>query len=70
VSTTDPNEIDLTGPRERRVVAGQRRYTVDVDPFLRPGDLVTIRGETFRVGYLEFTVRSGEARMEVVEQEP
>lgn len=68
VSTTDPNEVDLSGPRERLTSGGQRRYRCDVDPWVRPGDLVTIHGETFRIGYLEYRIRVREEEMEIVEE--
>ena len=62
--------MDLSGARERHLVGGQRRYVTDVEPFLRPGDLVTVRGVTFRVGYLEYTVSVAEEKMQVTEEEP
>ena len=63
-----PKSVRLSGASYRSVAdAGRVRYRCAMDFSVRPGDTVTVAGETFVVGELSYQVNADSAQMEVAE---
>jgi hypothetical protein len=67
-SNTAPKSVALTGASYRSVAdSGRVRYRCAMNFSVRPGDTVTVAGETFVVGELSYQVSAGAATLEVAE---
>lgn len=70
VSVSDPNAVSLSGASYRTLTTDSlRRFRCEVDLWLRPGDTVTVEGESFAVGYISYTIGKGQEVMEITEAE-
>lgn len=67
-TNASPKAVTLTGASYRSGAdSGLVRYRVAMDFSVRPGDTVTVNGETFVVGELSYQVGDSSAQMEVAE---
>ena len=67
-TNASPKTVRLTGASYRSVAdTGRVRYRCTMDFSVRPGDTVTVEGETFVVGELSYQVNADSAQMEVAE---
>lgn len=62
-----PKAYTLRGPSYHSIRIGRTRYRCVPDLYVRPGDTVTVNGETFVAGLITWTVGAGIESMEVSE---
>lgn len=62
-----PKAYTLRGPSYHSIRNGKTRYRCVPDLYVRPGDTVTVNGETFVAGLITWTVGAGIESMEVSE---
>jgi len=62
-----PKAVTLSGASYKNYSAGKLRYRCEPDLYLRPGDVVTVDGETFTADNISIAMAVNAQTMEVAE---